>query len=81
VGKLEETCAIDLWARRRHGGELLDPALKPGHAFQCVVPARLQLAGDMALLRVHQFVSTTGQRCFIAGHFQFPLDGGDDVLP
>jgi hypothetical protein len=35
----------------------------------------------MALLRIHQFVSTTGQQCFIAGRFKFSLDGGDDVFP
>jgi hypothetical protein len=33
VGKLEETCAIDLCAHRRHGAQLLDSLLKPGHAL------------------------------------------------
>jgi hypothetical protein len=34
----------------------------------------------MAFLRIYQFVSTSCQRCFIAGRFKFPLDGSDDVL-
>ena len=81
VGKLEETCAIDLWARRRHGGELLDSPLEFGHTLQCGVPARLQFAGDVALLRVHQLVSTARQRRFVTGRFKLSLDGDDDVLP
>src|SRR6516225_2520933 len=81
VGKLKKTRAIDFWARRRHGGQLLDSSLKLSNVLQCGIPARLQLPSDMALLRVHQFVSTSGQRCFIAGHFKFSLDSGDDVFP
>jgi hypothetical protein len=55
VGKLEETCTIDLRTRHRYGGQLLDPALKVGHALQRVVPARVQLAGyDVARMIVAQ---------------------------
>ena len=56
VAKLRETCAIDLWARRRRSGQLFDSALKPGHSLQCAVPTRLQLAGDVTLLRIYQFI-------------------------
>ena len=80
VGELEEPCTIDLRTGRRYGGHLLDPPLKRGHAIQRVIPACLQLASDVAFLRVHQFVSTSGQRCFVAGRFKFPLDGSDDVF-
>jgi hypothetical protein len=63
------TSALELEERARsifrraaeHGGELLDSPLELGYTLQCVVPARLQLTGDVALLRIHQLVSTTRQ--------------------
>ena len=61
------------------GAQILNPSLELGHALQGAVPARLQLAGDMALGGIHKFVSARGEGGFISRRFEFPLDGGDDV--
>ena len=80
VRKLKEACTIDLWPRRRIGTQVVDSTFEFGDALQGAVPARLQLAGDMALGGIHQFVSAPGEGGFISRSFEFPLDRGDDVL-
>jgi hypothetical protein len=78
--KLQETRTIDLWTRRRRIGKFRDSPLKSRHVLQGSVPASLQLAGHMALLRIDQLVPTTGQRPFVLGRLELPLNGGDHVL-
>jgi hypothetical protein len=54
--------------------------LKSRHVLQRLVPARLKLAGDVALGGIHKFVSTRGERGIIARSFKVPLNGGDNFL-
>jgi len=65
---------------RHPSPKILNPAFEVGHTLQGAVPARFQLAGNMALGRVDQLVSPAGEGSLISGSFEFPLDRRDDVL-
>ena len=61
MSKLEESGAIDFRARPWLSPQILNPALKFGHALKGAVPARFQFTGDVAFGRVHQFVPARGK--------------------